>query len=110
MFFDWIEKRIELDQKTLKLCVQDVIDCELDCEKRSVKKIKEYNLDINVSNYKRMANTYLYSYPYMLKVRKWKTGIYMNDWLCAPSPISFQKSYFDIPIELQRRFKEFYKD
>jgi len=109
MFFDWIEGRIKLDNKILKSCVQDIIDCELDCEKRTVRKIKKYNLDISIVNYKRMANTYLYSYPYMMKVQKWKTGIYMNKWLCSDSPTSFQKDYFKIPLKLQHKFKKFYE-
>lgn len=110
MFFEWLDGKIELDNKILKLCVQDVVDCEKDCEQRTVRKMEDYGLDINILNYKRMANTYLYSYPYMMKVRKWKTNLYMNDWLCSSAPPFFQKTYFKIPLELKNKFKKFYED
>lgn len=110
MFFDWLGGGVELDNKTLKLCAQDIIDCEKDCEMRTIKKIKKYNLDINVRDYIRGANIYLYSFKYMMLSKKWKDGIYLNKELISHSPSTFQKSYMIIPNELNKLFTKFYKD
>jgi len=110
MFFEWIEGNIELDDKTLVKCFQDIIDCELDCEKRTIKKIKKYGLNINITNYIKMANTYLYSYSYIMECRKWKNGIYMHDELISLSPSKFQSSYLKIPIKMRNKFRKFYED
>lgn len=48
--------------KRLKKYFKTLLEIELDCEKRAVKKIIKYNLPLNISNYIKMANVYLYSY------------------------------------------------
>lgn len=110
MFFEWLDGKTELDKKTLIKCCQDIIECELDCEKRTVEKMKLYDVDINRTWYTRMANLYLYSYVYLMQVRRWKKGLYMNEHLTVSAPAQFQKSYLKIPPELKSKLKEFYKD
>ncbi len=44
---------------------------ELDCEKRSVKKIIKFNLPINIQHYIKDANSYLFLYTFMKEKRKW---------------------------------------
>lgn len=110
MFFEWLERNKELSQNTLLQCFQDIIDCEKDCELRAVQKIKKYKLDIDTSRYIQMANLYLYSYAYIMKVRKWKTGIYKNEELIVLCPKTFQADYTKIPVKLKSRLKVFYSN
>lgn len=44
---------------------------ELDCEKRAVKKIKRHKLSLDLENYIRRANVYLYSWPEFMNLRCW---------------------------------------
>ena len=41
----WLEGKIELNEKQLREYIQRLIDVELDCEKRTVDMIKEFNLE-----------------------------------------------------------------
>lgn len=108
MFFQWINGEVELNRETLLLCWKDVVDCELDCEKRAVNKINKYKIDIPVEHYIKMCNTYLYSYTKILEVRKWKKGVYLNKKLIRCAPISFQDDYLTIPAKLNKALDEFY--
>jgi hypothetical protein len=103
-----MEHKIELDKNTLLLCWKDVIDCELDCEKRAVAKIKKYKLPISIEYYIKMCNSYLFSYTKILEVRKWKAGVYLNKKLLRCSPISFQDDYLVIPPKLNKELDVFY--
>lgn len=44
---------------------------ELDCEKRTVNKIIEYNLPIDIKQYIKNANSYIYFYRAILGIQKW---------------------------------------
>jgi hypothetical protein len=46
---------------------------ELDCEKRSVAKIKQFKLPINIKEYIQKANAYIFFYRALSKTRKWTT-------------------------------------
>jgi len=107
-FFTWLEGGMELDEKTLLMSYQDIVDCELDCEKRAVQKIIKYGIDIDIKKYKKMSNLYLYSYAYVMASKKWKTGIYHNQELLKCTPTPFQKSYLLIPPKLKVLLDKFY--
>lgn len=46
-------------------------DLEIDCERRTIELIKEYNLEIDVDLYTRKANAYIFLYTYIMKYRQW---------------------------------------
>ena len=50
-----------------------VRDLELDNEKRSVKLIKKFKLNIDVPDYIRKANCYIHLYNYLYHIRRWPT-------------------------------------
>lgn len=50
---------------------KDTIELEWDCEKRSEKKIRKFKLDINITDYRKQVNSYLYSYWATFRDRKW---------------------------------------
>ena len=55
-----------------------VVELELDCERRAVKKIKEYSLPISVKEYIKGANSYLFAYEIAKKRREWFQNPYKN--------------------------------
>lgn len=51
--------------------VSKIVELEHDCEKRSLQKIKDFGLPINLEEYAQKANAYLISYITTLKNREW---------------------------------------
>ena len=67
---DWITGK-EFSKNKIKEYVKRTLECERDCEKRTVKMIKDFDLPIKIDKYIRGANSYLYFYIYVLKRRVW---------------------------------------
>jgi hypothetical protein len=68
---DWVIKKAEMSKERIDREFKIVRNLELDCEKRSVELIKQFNLPIDVKNYIKGANTYIYFYAFVRKNRKW---------------------------------------
>jgi hypothetical protein len=106
LFFQWLLEKKIVKREVLLESVQDVIALELDCEKRAIAKIKKYNLPINLEEYCRKANAYLFSHLYLLEVRKWIPRIYSNKNTWMSSPKTLKKEYKNIPRKLYAAFKK----
>ena len=70
-FDEWIEGDIELSKKKLDKYCELIQKCELDCEKRAVKFIREFNLYKNEKLYIQKANSYVLGYEAAKIARKW---------------------------------------
>lgn len=72
--WDWINNKIELNSSELKEIVNVTRDLELDCEKRVIKIIEKYELGcIDIKEYIKMSNAYMFFYSLLPKTRKWYT-------------------------------------
>lgn len=110
VFFQWLEDKKIVKREVLEESVQDIIRLELDCEKRSVKKILKYGLPINVEEYIQKANAYLYGYLFFLEKKKWIPEIYTDQSVYNLAQTEFQKSYTKIPGKLRKAFEKVYKN
>jgi hypothetical protein len=84
-------------------------DLELDNEKRAVKLIKKFDLDIDIERYIKKANAYVMFYNRMLATRKWATpnnSPYKNKRLIEAMPAHFRMNYKTIPKRLEKIFIE----
>ena len=84
-------------------------DLELDNEKRSVKMIKKFNLDIDIEMYIKRANSYVLFYNWMLESRKWSTpqnSPYKNKKLLSVMPSTFRMDYTKIPEKIRKIYEE----
>jgi hypothetical protein len=103
---DWIEgKPIRGIRKHIGICR----DLEADAERRAVKMIKKYNLPIDINEYIRGANAYIYFYNYILKIRRWsspKNSPYRNKVLMEAMPSVFKKDYSVLPDRLLKIYQE----
>ena len=103
---DWIEgKPVRNIKKHIAICR----DLEVDAEKRAVKMIKKYNLPIDIDEYIRGANAYIYFYNYILDIRRWSkpnNSPYRNKILIASMPKTFMKDYSVLPDRLLRVYQE----
>jgi hypothetical protein len=72
LFLEWLEgKHSKWNAKQISKFYAAARDVEWDCERRSIKMIKELGLPLNLNDYISQANTYVGSYAVMLKKRKW---------------------------------------
>ena len=76
----WLDHEIELPKERVSEIIQSIIDMELDCERRSVKMIKEFSLPIYLKEYIFLSYTYLNFYNYVKIHRTWfKQNVGLSD-------------------------------
>jgi len=94
----WINQVVELKPKQLTEVIKQVINLELDCEKRSVEKIKKYNLPINIEAYIQQANSYIFYHHLLAEYRRYptKAAPYEVKELWTQMPKTFKKNYASI--------------
>ncbi len=84
-------------------------DLELDNEKRAVKLIRKFNLEIDIDIYIKKANAYVQFYNYIKLSRKWsvpKNSPYNNDRIMNNCPNKFTMDYSKISRKLEKIFRE----
>jgi len=91
----WLEHKKDLTKKQIIACTRGCQALELDCEKRVVKIIKDYDLPFNIPQYIQKANVYVLFYNYVMKHRKWYTKIspYKSKEVLETVPNMWLKSY-----------------
>lgn len=103
IFYGWLEGKNSFTYKEVEVAVNKVIEYELDCEKRSVEKIKKYNLPIDIKAYKKIANSYLYFIRFSFLKREWKNHAFVID----SAPVNFRKDYTKIPKKLFKAYSNY---
>jgi hypothetical protein len=71
---DWLDLHTKGETKKsekVKKYFKKIMELELDCEKRSVEKIKKYNLNIDINSYIKSGNSYLFSYYCFYHLKCW---------------------------------------
>lgn len=109
MYFSWLNDDISLKKSQAKKFARNIQQLELDCEHRSVQKIRKFGLNINIHEYIQKANTYIFSYKHVTDKRKWWSGVYNNPdiWKRAPGVLPFNLNY--IPRDLNKSFNKYLK-
>ena len=82
-------------------------DCELDCEKRAVTLIKQYGLDIDLTEYIQKANAYIWGYQLMHKYRQWYLdgkSPYNIEAVWKAMPDTFDVDYANMPLEIEELY------
>jgi hypothetical protein len=118
--FEDMDKSASLDEwiggkryrkSSIDKAIEAIVKVELDCEKRSVEKIKKYNLPLDTKRYTCMANTYMYFYYWIKKSRIWvpkNKSLYIEE-IIKHAPKRFQKDYSVIPLKLEEAFEKYLK-
>lgn len=109
IFFEWLEGKTIVKQEVLIEAVQDIIRLELDCERRALKKIAKYKLDVDLEHYIRGTNAYLFGYLFALETKHWTPQIYYDDEIVAACSTRLRKVYDRIPQKLYRVFRRLFK-
>jgi hypothetical protein len=85
---EWLGGKAYKEKELLK-ALKDTILLEMDCEKRSVKKIKKYKIETDVSEYIQKANAYLLSYWATYRDKKWYPFPYNTPSIYKNMPTKF---------------------
>jgi hypothetical protein len=106
VFDDWLQHKIELDDDTKRSVVSALLDVELDCERRSVAKIQQHNLPINIDTYTRKGNAYVWSYRLMQETRNWDhSAAYEYPQVWRKMPKHFNTDYSVLPDAIRAVFE-----
>lgn len=101
----WVTNEVSLDDKTLADAIDIALEIELDCEKRSVEKIKEYNLPIKIETYIKKSNAYVWSYRFLKETRNWDhTALYEIPAVWRAMPKHFDNDYSILPDNIKNVF------
>jgi hypothetical protein len=118
LLWDWVNHKVDLNTakdpidlgQRLKKVAQVTREVERDCEMRAIQKIKDYNLNISLTDYARQGWAYITFYDYMLESRAWYVigkEPYNNESLKALMPSTLEKIGISI---LTDEMREIYKE
>ncbi len=107
---DWINNK-KINKVKAKNAFKRTIGLELDCEKRTVKKMKKYKIKFDPDLYIQKANSYLYGYAVSFKKKVWPSKPYENPQVYMKMPKVFLKpdEYFDVPDHILHLYKYSYE-
>lgn len=100
-----------ISEERLEFCLNASRDIELDCEKRTVKLLKQYKIPIDISNYIRGANAYIHFYNHIKRYRHWyppKKMPYARRGLLKVAPSRFLSNYDNIPKKMISEYEKYY--
>lgn len=85
---------------------------EADCEKRVIKLIKEFNLDINIKEYCQYANAYIYFYDILPIIKRWyKSPLlppYQVKEIIDIMPTDLNRDYKKLPSKYKKVYLNYY--
>lgn len=113
LFNLWLKRHIELGGDQLNTVIHGVRDLELDCEKRTIEKIKTFELPISAEEYAQKANAYLYTYTVAAHLRKWpKRGHcpYEIEEVWKNLPTDLDHDYDILPTDILNLYMEYCYD
>ena len=109
----WMDGLVELNPKQLEDYIRRSLTVEWDCERRSLEKMKGYDLPINSMEYAQKANSYIWFYRcWLMEKRRWyKPGQEpWNNRKIWPKLAGFLHptagGYMDPPSAVQRLYDE----
>jgi hypothetical protein len=110
LIFDmWIDHHIELKPHQLRPVLTQIIEVELDCERRSVEKIKKFNLPINIQEYIQKSNSYIWYYHAAAYHRAYtqRSSPYTNVELWSKMPVDMDQNYSTINSKMLKLFTKY---
>jgi len=70
-FTKWLGGKIKLSREKGRFYAAKMRAAEIDCEKRTVREIKKHKFDIDIDEYIKHANAYIYSYAVLAEKGRW---------------------------------------
>jgi phosphoribosyl-AMP cyclohydrolase len=100
------------DCKYSRMKIKEIVeadrDLELDAEKKAVTLIKKWKLTVNLKNYIRGANAYIYFFNYLRKHRKWcKHSPSCENKILKIMNVTFDCDYDTLPEDYERLVNQY---
>jgi hypothetical protein len=105
IYFDFLEKKINLPPEEMEDCIQNVMTLELECQNRGIEKIRKYNLPLNINEYKKKVNDYLCMITYCAEKRRLYNRLCSDE--LGVSPIGFLSSFTALPEKVYNSFENY---
>ena len=110
IFDEWLHGK-KFKKERIKKAASLIRSCELDCEKRTVEKLKKYKIGIGTKKYIKDANCYLFLYTFLLKSRKWPKTLPMGiKEITDAMPDKFLDRYDRMPKKLEELYWKYCND
>lgn len=90
-----------------KECAMASILLELDCERKTLRKLKKWQKYVNLKTATLRANSYLLSHWHMLETRKWPVNTPYDRKILKHCPESLIKNPQDVPEGLRMAFRKY---
>jgi len=103
MMESWLNGK---EVKNLKKAINNIIALELDCEKRALKLIAQYDLPINSSTYIQRANECILYYRYVQLTRRWDERPGVTIWQHMPQRFMSLSYYRKLTPKMEQIFAE----
>lgn len=106
IFDMWIEHHVELKKHQMRPVLDNIIQVELDCERRSIEKIQKHSLDLNISEYIQKANAYIWYYHAAAHTRQYtqRMSPLSNPEVWTKMPLDFCQNYSTINSKMLKLF------
>ena len=103
----WIDGE-DFKKTTVKKCIDNVRDCELVCERRAVKILKEFKIPINTETYCQRAGAYIYFHNFIKLSRRWeyKSVPTHVDGIVNAMPPNLDGDYSSTPRKIMKLFRK----
>jgi len=99
---EWLEGQRRVRKRDITKYINMIRRMELNCEKRAVKLIRRHRIGINLKDYIRDANAYMYFHSVMLQQKSWyKISPLLIKELVAMMPDHFLQSYTRVPKKVE---------
>tara|TARA_R110000824_G_scaffold12226_7_gene53656 strand:- start:63526 stop:64137 length:612 start_codon:yes stop_codon:yes gene_type:complete len=109
LFEDVLKPNVKYDPDLVHRSFNAIRNLELDCERRTVKMLKEFNSPINVTKYCQGASAYVFFYNYVSKHKKWykkDTAPYRVKAVYSRMPDNLNGRYDKMPKWMENLFAE----
>lgn len=98
--------KAKYSKRLRQIYTRKTIMCELNCERRTVKTIQEFNLPINVKQYKKEAAAILYKYLLLCKTGRWYgSPTEKNKTVLSKIKPSLKGRFIKLPAEIEKTIK-----
>lgn len=98
-----------IKEETLDNVLRWSKNIELDCEKRTVKLLKKYKVDVDIKRYIQKANVYIHFYNYAKRYRQWypaNKNPFLIESLIVSAPDNFNGNYDEMPPEMLKEYEK----
>lgn len=110
MMFSWLSKERELTLSEINFYIDVVKLMELECERKTIELIKQFDLPIDIPTYIKNANAYIFYHDIIKSKRVWCT-IPLSEMTNVINLMSdnFDMDYTTHNIKIQEAFEEYVK-